>query len=62
MLSVEKNIRCFSEPDVENTEKRGTSVIEQLGVIGLTALIVANSTGSASRPFERTECVGVGVE
>jgi hypothetical protein len=61
MLSLEKDTRCFSGPDFENTEKRGTSVTEQLVVIGLTTLTVANSTGPASSPFERTECVGVSV-
>lgn len=61
MLSLEKDARCFSEPDFENTEKRGTPVTKQLLVTGLTTLTVANSTGPASSPFERSEYVGVGV-
>jgi hypothetical protein len=61
MLSIEKNTRCFSEPDLENTEKRGTPLAEQLVVTGLTTLTVANSTGPARSPLERSECVGVGV-
>lgn len=61
MLSLEKDIRCFSETDFENTEKRGTPVTEQLVVTGLTTLTVANSTGPTRSPFERSECIGVGV-